>query len=78
MGNEQKYWKIYRGSLQHAEHGNVLFWATSESGIKKALAAACRSDDKYEGPGIYSYVYIPPTKRGLTEWLEKNVVYNNG
>lgn len=75
---EPKHWKIYRGSLRHRVHGNTLFWSTSEEGIKTALRRACREDDQYEKPGSYSYVYIPPTKRGLVEWLERNVTLDNG
>lgn len=75
---EKKHWKIYRGWMRHKENGSVLFWSASESGVKRIMAQAAREDKDYERPGSYSYVYIEPTKRGLVEWLERNVTLDNG
>lgn len=75
---ERKHWKIYRGEMQHREHGNTLFWSANKVGIKRVMAQAAREDKDYEGPGTYACVFIEPTKRGVIEWLERNVTYDNG
>lgn len=75
---ERKHWKIYRGRMEHKDNGSVLFWSSSESGVKRIMAQAAREDKNYERPGQYASVYIEPTKRGLVEWLERNVTRDNG
>lgn len=75
----KRHWKIYRGTLRHRDMVTEVYWATSETGIKKSLKKAYNLDkDNYDSPGEYSYVYIEPTKRGLTEWLQRNINYDNG
>lgn len=74
-----RHWKIYRGRLTSPDMGNVICWATSESGIKKRLRQLRANDpDNFEGKGDYHAVYIEPTKRGVVEWLDRNVNYDNG
>lgn len=75
----KRHWKIYRGNLQHKDMGNEVYWATSETGIRKLLREAYKKQpEAYASRGDYSYVYVEPTKRGVTEWLQRNINYDNG
>lgn len=75
----RKHWKIYRGNLTSPHMGNVVCWATSETGIKKVMREVRNQDpNNYEGTGDYHAVYIEPTKRGVVDWLQRNFNYDNG